>query len=695
MKYEKALTILTASAFGALISIGVTGCLISAFDLSVTSVQRLFLLCFFSGCLSAVCFSFRYGGILPGCLLALALGYVWREGTLAEQLLQLIHRISAIYDRAYRWGVLALTDSPWYAGSADVPMGLLGMLLSLLTAHCVCRRRSAALTIVLSLLPLLSCIVVTDTVPAEGYLLLVMAGLILLLLTSSVRQESGLQGLRLTSGIALPVILALILLFLAVPQKGYVNRSKELQQSILSTAQELPRKMDAAMNTLAARLRGSEPSRVDLSAVGPRIPQKQIVMEVTSEEGGVLYLRGQDYDGYTGLGWTAGQQRREVFSRGTVPAGTVTIETTDPKKICYVPYYPTTETVLTGGFLQNPDRSLRYTLSRGQLPENWRQTAYESTAADSPLPGQEYRQLPEITRTRALDYLEGFLRPDAGNTEKADIIAALVTDCAEYDLNTASMPAGEEDFALWFLREGDTGYCVHFATAAVVLLRAADVPARYVSGYLVETGAGHTVTVTEAEAHAWAEYYEPRLDAWLPLEVTPVQEHHRAPAPGIISPPVTETTEATEEPTLPATEPTVPSTETAPIPTETIPVGTETPEHPGGRIPRGWLLLPLALLLLAGQRKLRLHLHRKRLQTGSTNRQALARWQDAERLSRLLKEPPPEELLQLAQKAKFSPHILTEAELLSFDRYNRGCLGRLKEKPWYKGIVYRYIYALY
>ena len=68
------------------------------------------------------------------------------------------------------------------------------------------------------------------------------------------------------------------------------------------------------------------------------------------------------------------------------------------------------------------------------------------------------------------------------------------------------MPSGK-DFATWFLNESDTGYCVHFATAGTLMLRALGIPARYVTGYYATAYANQTVTVTTDNAHAWVEYY--------------------------------------------------------------------------------------------------------------------------------------------------------------------------------------------
>ena len=54
-----------------------------------------------------------------------------------------------------------------------------------------------------------------------------------------------------------------------------------------------------------------------------------------------------------------------------------------------------------------------------------------------------------------------------------------------------------------FLFHSKTGHCEYFATASVLLLRAAGIPARYVFGYLARTGEGGWTPVRERHAHAW------------------------------------------------------------------------------------------------------------------------------------------------------------------------------------------------
>lgn len=695
MKHEKSLTALTAVLLSTIIALGAMGCLVSAFDLMVLKPEKLLALWGCLSILSAALLSFQPGSILLVCLLALAGGYIYQDGRALQQSQNLLLTLCTVYDRAYGWGVPLLPELPPEAAFTDWPLGILGALIIVSVCEAVCRRRPATLSVLLTLLPLSACIVVTDTVPGEGWLLTVMAGLILLILTSPVRRENPGQGVRLTFGAALPVALALAALFQALPQEGYVNQSEILRENILIAVQKLPQVVEGGVTELTATLQPQPPKQVDLSTLGERIPFTYPVMEVTAEKSGILYLREQDYDTYDGLEWTAAADREEPFPHTSLAEEFITIRTFRRKELQYLPYYPAEDTVLTGGGVENPEDTDEYTILRTGLPDNWRQTAYQPTA-EVIGEWQEYLSLPENTRQGASEFLKGVFSSNASNTEKADIIAALVTNSAEYDLDPSRMPESESDFALWFLREGERGYCVHFATAATVLLRSANVPARYVTGYLLEAEESRAVTVTEENAHAWAEYYEPNLGLWLPLEATPAED----PPEYAPLPPVTPETTAPTEETQPETtgavaEATLPSESTAPqIPTES----TQIPDvsEPEPEFPVVSLLLVLLLpLLLATQRSARLALRRRQQRTGDVNRQALRRWQEAERLSRILKECPPPELMELAQKAKFSQYDLTEEELTQFDSFNRTCLRRLKERPWHMRLIYQYVYAAY
>ena len=69
-----------------------------------------------------------------------------------------------------------------------------------------------------------------------------------------------------------------------------------------------------------------------------------------------------------------------------------------------------------------------------------------------------------------------------------------------------------------FLFETKRGYCVHYASAMVLLLRNAGIPARFVNGYLYNT---ENEAVMSSDAHAWVEAYIDGV-GWMSFEPTVV-----------------------------------------------------------------------------------------------------------------------------------------------------------------------------
>ncbi|MDP2273503.1 MAG: transglutaminase-like domain-containing protein [Archangium sp.] len=78
------------------------------------------------------------------------------------------------------------------------------------------------------------------------------------------------------------------------------------------------------------------------------------------------------------------------------------------------------------------------------------------------------------------------------------------------------------------------GYCVHFAHAAVFLLRSQGLPARVAIGYGVQTqqrGAGSAVLIFANEAHAWPELYVDGV-GWVTFDIMP-EHSDEPPAPHV------------------------------------------------------------------------------------------------------------------------------------------------------------------
>lgn len=109
----------------------------------------------------------------------------------------------------------------------------------------------------------------------------------------------------------------------------------------------------------------------------------------------------------------------------------------------------------------------------------------------------------------------------------------------EYNLYLDSLPAGTDPVE-YFLGTGKEGYCMHYASAATLILQELGVPARYASGFVVKQGLfaredGKTITkqdffekdrnqyvatVKDYYAHAWVEIYMDGI-GWVPYEMTP------------------------------------------------------------------------------------------------------------------------------------------------------------------------------
>ena len=104
-------------------------------------------------------------------------------------------------------------------------------------------------------------------------------------------------------------------------------------------------------------------------------------------------------------------------------------------------------------------------------------------------------------------------------------------------LSTMSTPAGMADIADRFLFETGAGYCVHYTSSMVMLLRLSGIPARAVSGYryVYPFKKADAYEVSGNCAHIWPEAYI-RGVGWVPFEPTgayrTAEEYtwHRKPA---------------------------------------------------------------------------------------------------------------------------------------------------------------------
>ncbi|MCD0277613.1 DUF3488 domain-containing transglutaminase family protein [Xanthomonas melonis] len=145
-------------------------------------------------------------------------------------------------------------------------------------------------------------------------------------------------------------------------------------------------------------------------------------------------------------------------------------------------------------------------------------TALTRWELQSAPPARFDTDLPDRLRARALALPPGFnprtlalarqWRAEAGNDDGAVVQRALqwITREFAYTLDTPLLGRNSVDE---FLFQQKAGFCEHFSSSFVVLMRGAGIPARVVTGYTggVYNGLGNYWVVRRMDAHAWAEVW--------------------------------------------------------------------------------------------------------------------------------------------------------------------------------------------
>lgn len=144
---------------------------------------------------------------------------------------------------------------------------------------------------------------------------------------------------------------------------------------------------------------------------------------------------------------------------------------------------------------------------------------------------ETYTTLPASTETLLANHLKGFELKTAEGEKHPEYssVKEAVLDFLNRELKYSEdiqEKSEEIDFMKDLLEISRSGYSVHYATAAALILRYYGIPARYVEGYLITPEAvknsqpGQDMVIRDKDSHAWVEYYQDGI-GWVPFEVTP------------------------------------------------------------------------------------------------------------------------------------------------------------------------------
>lgn len=145
-------------------------------------------------------------------------------------------------------------------------------------------------------------------------------------------------------------------------------------------------------------------------------------------------------------------------------------------------------------------------------------TAYRAHAADTATLMRNL-EVPVTLSARVRELAQSWR--DSTRSERAVVDAALRHFNTEAFVYTLTPPRLGRDPADEFLFETRRGFCEHYASAFTLLMRAAGIPARVVTGYQggeVNPLGGHLV-VRQSDAHAWAEVWL-KDTGWLRVDPT-------------------------------------------------------------------------------------------------------------------------------------------------------------------------------
>lgn len=262
------------------------------------------------------------------------------------------------------------------------------------------------------------------------------------------------------------------------------------------------------------------------------------------------YLRMDVYSFYTGRGWNRGRvfyedmlsPRPGVF----VPARPVNAPSTQQvtatvrlssgwHRNLYLPGYPVEiQAPLSRLFSVHPGGTVvsYNALSAGESytaraywltdnPDILRQAPSASPRFPFQMPARPRVRLPQNSpRAPLAELVSRLTQQQPTQYDKVMALVRYIEQNTAYNLNVEPYPP-DVDVVEYFLFEAKQGYCVEFATALAVMCLYADIPARVVSGFILQERDPETgeYIVREEHRHLWTEVYFEGI-GWVAFDAT-------------------------------------------------------------------------------------------------------------------------------------------------------------------------------
>ena len=359
-------------------------------------------------------------------------------------------------------------------------------ILSAVFTISLIRYKRILIPSLLSMVLLVPCFILVNTLPSLVCLFIAIASLIALYISKNTRKFRPSQGgvIAAISFGTMLVVMTILLAFNPIEKYERFDWQENLLQSIENSFNiDDGRKTSTEKNL--NEIKGSLEEKENLNDISPLTQTHTPVMTVTSAVGGNIYLKGTAYADYRDNIWSIisdndASRYPQDFVPFTATIGNNALTDTrvhmlNESKIAYVPYFleslPDNLNSVADVCVKNDtdknefyysyypfyaENTYRYNNSADA--ENYKAFVYDT-----------YLEIPRKTQIelRRIADQEGFLDSELTVSEKIEMVKNYISNSKTYSLKTSKMPSGK-DFATWFLNESDTGYCVHFATAGTV-----------------------------------------------------------------------------------------------------------------------------------------------------------------------------------------------------------------------------------
>lgn len=290
---------------------------------------------------------------------------------------------------------------------------------------------------------------------------------------------------------------------------------------------------------------------VNLGEIGPIKRDPSVVMRVELSDDAPrntsrFYVRGVAFDRYDGKSWTNRLNYRRSVSEdvtgtfvlrgnrspapprlGETIRHNILLEPLDTAVLFAAPFiekvsgkFPSVQSDLAGSvYLPFPSSSrIAYSVLSRSNPVQPADLGSEPGLYPEPFT-RHFLQVPAHSERIAV-LAEEITHTQRTTYEKANAVLSFLMHNFRYSLDAPLSAQAQPLDEFLFTRK--TGYCEHYATAMVIMLRTIGIPARLVTGFLATewNEYGNYYLVRQQDAHAWVEVHLPH-SGWITMDPTP------------------------------------------------------------------------------------------------------------------------------------------------------------------------------